>query len=104
MQSQDNKVKIEWLKAFFDDEAHVSVPHKRIVLNIVNKKGLEQIQALLLLFGIKPSSNGPYLCRNYFSYHLTIYKNSIQRYSGLIGFYHPKKVRCPLEIINSSKK
>lgn len=103
-QSQDNKVKIEWLKAFFDDEAHVSVSHKRIVLNIVNKKGLEQIQSLLLFFGIKSSLNGPYFCRNYFSYHLTIYKNSIQRYSDLIGFYHPKKVRCLQEIINPLKK
>ena len=104
MHSQDDKVKIEWLKAFFDDEAHVSVPQKRIVLNIFNKKGLEQIRALLLFFGIKSSLKGPYFCRKYFSYHLTIYRDSIQKYSDLISFYHPKKIRHLQEIIDSFKK
>ncbi len=91
--SSKQSVKIEWLKAFFDDEAHVSVPQKRIVLNIVNKNGLLQIQKLLREFGVVSHLGGPYICRSYYSYHLTIYSSNVKSYSETIGFYHPKKVR-----------
>jgi len=87
-----NKVKIEWLKAFFDDESYVDKKRKRIVLNIVNKRGLLQIKELLSQFNIDSRLNGPYKYKQYFSYHLTINKNSSQRYFEIIGFNHPKKI------------
>lgn len=94
------KVKTEWIKAFFDDEAHVSKTYKRIVLNIVNKKGLKQIQKLLKEFNIKSTLNGPYNYKKYYSYHLSIYRDSIKKYSNLMGFYHPKKRKDLLELLN----
>jgi hypothetical protein len=94
-------IKVEWLKSFFDDEAHVSIPDKRIVLNVVNKNGLLQIQKLLLELGIKSTVNGPYACRKYYSYNLKIYRPYLRAYYEQIGFYHPKKVRDLLALINN---
>ena len=101
--ASDN-IRIEWLKAFFDDESHVSLRNKRIVLNMVNKKGLEQVQALLKDFDIKSTLNGPYKCRQFFSYHLNIYRTSVREYAKSIGFYHPKKRKYLQIMINSLKK
>ena len=83
--------KIEWIKAFFDDEAHVSKVGKRITLNMINKKGLKQVQKLLSEWGIDSTLNGPYKCREFYSYHLSIYRDSIIRYAQVVGFAHPKK-------------
>jgi len=98
MQSSD-KIRSQWIKAFFDDESYVDKTRKNIVLNIVNKKGLEQIQELLMGFSIAAKLNGPYMYKKYYSYHLTIYKNSILKYASFIGFTHPKKMRDLCEIV-----
>ena len=93
------EIKAQWLKAFFDDEAYVSNVQKRIVLNVVNHNGLKQIQNLLFDLGIISRLNGPYRCREFYSYHLTIYKNSLERFSNTVGFDHPEKKRKLREII-----
>ena len=82
--SSDDAVKKEWLKAFFDDEAYVTQKYKRIVLNIINENGLNQIQDLLEGFGIFSVINGPYKYKKYYSYHLSILRNSIKKYFSLI--------------------
>jgi len=99
--SASNNIRIEWLKAFFDDEAYISKTRKRIVLNIVNKKGLKQIQLLLRKLGIESKLGGPYFYKKYYSYHLTLYKNYIKRYYELIGFNHPKKRKDLLEVVKN---
>lgn len=89
--SASDKVKIAWLQAFFDDESHVSMPQKRIVLNMVNVHGLKQVQSLLREFGIDSTLTGQYSHKQFLSYHLSIYRDSVVRYAERIGFYHPKK-------------
>ena len=96
-----DKIKSQWLMAFFDDEAHVSKTRKRIVLNIVNLKGLKQIKKLLNDMNINSKLNGPYFYKEFYSYHLTIYKSSIQKYSNFIGFTHPKKRKDLYEIVKN---
>lgn len=95
-----NICKIEWLKAFYDDESHVSVENKLIVLNCVNNVGLKQIQLLLFEFGIKSKFYGPYHYKQYSIYRLTIRRNSILKYSEVIGFNHPEKRDALNQIIN----
>ena len=97
--SSSNAIKIQWLKAFFDDEAYVSKKQKRIVLNVVNYEGLKQIQSLLNGLMITSRLKGPYYYKKFYSYHLTIYKNSLTSYSNLIGFNHPKKKEKLQEIV-----
>ncbi len=99
--SASNKVKAQWLKAFFDDEAYISLSRKRIVLNVVNNNGLKQIQSLLKDLNIVSRLNVPYYCREFYSYHLTIYKNSLVTYSNLIGFNHPKKKNHLFKIVKN---
>ena len=100
MEASD-KIKSQWLMAFFDDEAYVSKIRKKIVLNIVNLKGLKQIKKLLNDMSINSKLNGPYFYKKFYSYHLTIYKSSIQRYSDFIGFTHPKKRRDLYNIVKN---
>jgi intein/homing endonuclease len=97
--SAGSEVRTAWLQAFFDDEAHVSVPEKRITLNMVNENGLKQVQKLLSEFGIKSTLNGPYKCRQFFTYHLRIYRDSIRNYAMMVGFVHPKKKRHLTEVV-----
>jgi hypothetical protein len=99
--SASSEVRTAWLQAFFDDEAHVSVPQKRIVLNMVNEKGLKQVQKVLGEFGINSNLRGPYKCRQFFSYHLTIYRDSIANYAKFVGFNHPKKKRHLAQIVKN---
>ncbi|MBW2976410.1 hypothetical protein KY347_03115 [Candidatus Woesearchaeota archaeon] len=99
--SASKEIKIQWLKAFFDDEAYVSKTQKRIVLNIVNYKGLKQIQSLLNNLNIVSRLNGPYYYKKFYSYHLTIYKNNLLTYSNLIGFNHTKKRRILQELVKN---
>ncbi len=91
--SAPQNITTEWLKAFFDDEAHVSINQKRIVLNVTNKSGLKQIQHMLKKLRIASKLNGPYYYKQYSSYHLSIYRDSIEKYAELISFTHPKKQR-----------
>lgn len=96
----DKRIKSDWLRALFDDEAYVSIAQKRITLNMVNKKGLEQIQKLLNEFHIKSTLRGPYTCKEkFFSFHLCIYQDSILNYSTFINFHHPKKKARLKEIV-----
>ena len=99
--SASNEIKSQWLKAFFDDEAYISRTQKRIVLNIVNYKGLKQIQSLLTDLGIISRLNGPYYHKKFYSYHLTIYKNHLYKYYILIGFSHPEKIKILQEIVKN---
>jgi len=94
-------IKSQWLKAFFDDESHVSKTHKRIVLNIVNKKGLVQIRTLLKEMNIESKLGGPYICREFYSYHLTVNKTYLERFEKFIGFNHPKKIKDLHEVVRN---
>lgn len=92
--SSSNEVIIEWIKAFFDDEAHVPLKKKNISVSSVNKKGLCQVKRLLSKFGISSKVLGPYFYHTYkqfYIYHLYIDSKNIKNYHELIGFNLLKK-------------
>ncbi|MFC1768580.1 LAGLIDADG family homing endonuclease [Nanoarchaeota archaeon] len=103
MESSRN-IKISWLIGFFNDESHISIKNKRIVLNIVNKKGLIQIQKILYDLGIKSTVRGPYSCREFYSYHLAIYRDFIPKFAEQIVLSHPQKAKQIKELIKILKK
>ena len=83
--------KIEWLRAFFDSEAHVG---KAIQVQSVNEKGLLGVQRLLAEFGIlsrmytyerrQAAWNTNYLL-------VLTHKKERTKFLNKIGFYHAKK-------------
>ncbi len=101
-------IKIEWLKAFFDDEAHVSTNSKKIILSIINKKGIKQIKRMLSQIGVTSQLRGPYSytfrSKKGQKYYLIIPKKEIIKYSTIIGFYHPNKAKALRDIVNKINK
>src|SRR3989338_692720 len=89
-------IKIEWLKAFFDDEATVDIKTRRIRIKSMNGKGLIQVKSLLRDIGIKSVTTGPNSDK---SYYLTIARVEVLKFRKFIGFYHPQKIQ-KLCIIN----
>ena len=85
----------EWIRCFFDCEAHVNTYNKQIQVKSVNQYGLKDIQIHLTNLGIVSKVYGPYkqkksIHNDYFL--LTIYGNSnLRRYKRLINFNHPNK-------------
>lgn len=91
----------EWISAFFDSEAYVGANSIRI--QSVNQKGLEQIQILLLSFGIE-SKIYSYKRKNpnwSINYHLSIQKRQARNeFINRIGFNHSRKIaKCQGRII-----
>lgn len=76
-----------WLRAFFDDEAHIS-KNGLIRVKSVNLQGLTQIRELLIKHEIYSSIHGPYSDK---TYYLNIYKRFVPTYMSKIGFCHPDK-------------
>ena len=91
---EKDEFKIEWIKAFFDCEAHVT--EKQIMVKSVNSFGLARISDTLNGFGI---SNRIYAYQpknpNWNKVHcLVIYrKGARHKYFNVIGFNHTKKLK-----------
>lgn len=87
-------LKKEWLKAFFDCEAHVS--KRQIQLQSVNEKGILQVQDLLNYFNIE-SKVYKYERKNKnwnINYILCIMKKEYRKnFLNQIGFNHPEKLK-----------
>jgi|TARA_Y100000310_G_scaffold340884_1_gene438183 hypothetical protein len=85
----------EWLKAFYDGEAHIDnhAYQKRIVINSINQKGLISIKDnILKKIGVTSKLYGPYHWKNFKSFRLIISrKDNLIKFNEEIGFYHPKK-------------
>ena len=84
----NNKIKSEWLKSFFNDEATIS--GKRIIVSSVNKIGLCDVKYLLDSLDI----NNKFFdySKNCFKYNLVVY--DFKKYKKLVGFDHEiKKVK-----------
>jgi intein/homing endonuclease len=86
---------IEWLRSFFDAEAHVNLSRCQIKINSVNESGLKQIKDSLLRFNIHSAiyNYTPKNIRWSKVFILIIYrKNSLKNYRGIIGFNHSIKM------------
>lgn len=94
--NSSKKVKLTWLRAFFDDEATIDTTHKRIDLKIVNLKGLEQIKKLLSDLGIRSYINGPY--ENMWILRIS---SGIKSFYKKVNFDHPIKKDRLRELIIS---
>jgi len=95
-----NKEKIEYIKAFFDDDGTITKHHKawKIRLYSLNKKGLIGIKKLLNQLKITSIIHGPYGFRK--KYELDIeQKNNVIKFCGLIGFNHPKKLKHARKVL-----
>lgn len=86
---------MEWIRCFFDCEAHVNVNKKLIQVKSVNFNGLSEINERLNLLGINSVLYGPYQPknRNHKRYGMIFItgKENLRLYQRLINFYHPKK-------------
>lgn len=89
------KVVAAYLRAFFDDEGSVIFLKRRwgydraIQMQSINKKGLKQLQKLLIRFKIDSKLNGPYK-EKYFELKIMGRKNLI-KFSEKINFVHKGK-------------
>jgi hypothetical protein len=92
-----------WIRAFFDDEAHVDVKRGAILVTSINKKGLCQILRMLLIFKINSKIYGPYRNRDKGKEFWRLRTKDIYNYSVKIGFLHPKK-KGDLEKIKWGKR
>jgi hypothetical protein len=89
-----DSLKIEWIKCFFDCEAHVKFKRPQIQVKSVNENGLKEVGIFLNENGIKNKVYGPYNNgENHNPYFmLSIYTmRDIILYRKKIGFYHSKK-------------
>lgn len=84
----NKKVKANWLRAFFDDEATVDMKTKRIRVKSVNHMGIKQVKKLLESLNIRTRITGINIDR---TWYLTITKSDIENFAKFIGFNHPKK-------------
>lgn len=75
-------IKLEWLKAFFEDEAYDEKRHNRLRIKSMNLNGLEDAKEMLNSLGIFSNITGPN-CDE--SYYLTIPKfNSVQLFKDFV--------------------
>lgn len=99
------KNKIEWLRSFFDCEAHIHKDYIRI--QSVNKNGLEQVKSLLKEIGIN-SKIYIYIPKNKnynINYILSIHKKEDKKkYLDLIGFNHTIKLKKLKDTLNSTPR
>ena len=86
---------IEWVRAFFDAEAHVNLSSKQIKVSSVNKEGLSEVKLLLKGLGIhsevyryEPKKD------NWSTNYLLIIdrKKDIEKYRDKVGFNHKSKL------------
>ncbi len=91
---QNNLLK-EWVKCFFDCEAHVNKTNNQIQVKSVNYMGLNKIKDTLFKFNIESRVYGPYkqrgIAHNPYSMLIIYKKESVKRYNEIISFYHPSK-------------
>ena len=69
IKSSSKEIKLEWLKAFFEDEAYREKRYNRLKIKSVNYLGLKDVKGMLRSLGVDSSLTGPN-CDN--TYYLTI--------------------------------
>jgi len=90
----DNEYKIEFIKSFFDDEAHVKYkpPERNIELALSNKKFLMDMKILLKSFDIDTTKIYASRQRGFRRYTVYIRNyHNLKKYYQYIGFNHKRK-------------
>jgi len=82
IKNSSKEIKLEWLKAFFEDEAYHEKRYNRLKIKSVNYEGLKDVQKILSSIKIISNLTGPN-CDD--SYYLTISKfDSVKEFSNFI--------------------
>lgn len=105
IKKSSNKIKTEFLRAFYDDEGSVICNNKtnsiEIRLYSINKKGLLQLKSLLEKFGIYSRlAKGYGLKRNVFAIVVNR-KKEVKKFSKLIGFNLKRKQEKLIQGLNN---
>jgi len=95
----------EWIKCFFDCEAHVNIAKKQIQLKSVNYDGLTILKKLLENQKILPKLYGPYVQKgenhNPYGFLIILGKENLLKYYKKIGFYHSHKIKSLNNLIKT---
>lgn len=82
IKNSDKSIKLEWLKAFFEDEAYHEKRYNRLKTKSINFSGLKDVKEILDSMGIFSSLTGPN-CDE--TYYLTIPKfNTVNEFSDFV--------------------
>jgi hypothetical protein len=82
IKDSSKEIKLEWLKAFFEDEAYDEKRYNRLKIKSMNQTGLMDAKELLDSIGILSSLTGPN-CDG--SYYLTIPKfSNVKEFKGFV--------------------
>jgi hypothetical protein len=86
--NSEKNVKIQWIRAFFDDECTFEETSGRIRVKSVNKSGLNQIKELLGDLRINSNITGPNIDK---THYLTINKKNLKQFNNKIKLKHGVK-------------
>ena len=86
--SSNEEIKIQWIRAFFDDECTFEEYTGRIRVKSVNKKGLIQIKKLIKILGINSNITGQNIDK---TYYLTINRKNFVFFNEKIKLKHKIK-------------
>ncbi len=104
IKTASDDIKIEFIRAFFDDEASVrySPPHRRIELTISNSKFLKGIRSILIDIGVLPTKTYYRKMKSKFEVHYfyIIGTHNLKQYYQKVGFSHPEKQNALKQIID----
>jgi hypothetical protein len=82
IKTASKKIKLEWLKAFFEDEAYQERKYNRLKTKSMNLEGLKDAKEMLCSLGIFSTLTGPNCDK---SYYLTIPKfDSVKKFRGFV--------------------
>ncbi|MEK6932932.1 MAG: LAGLIDADG family homing endonuclease [Nanoarchaeota archaeon] len=104
IKNANKKIKIEFLKAFYDDEGSVINYNTNIEVRLysINKKGLLDLKSLIEKFGINSRLVKGYgLKRNVYAIVINK-KNDIKLFSKIIGFNLERKQEKLTKFINNN--
>ncbi|UCD03792.1 MAG: LAGLIDADG family homing endonuclease [Candidatus Woesearchaeota archaeon] len=98
--NSDKTIKMEWIRAFFDDECTFDIISKRIRIKSTNKKGLNQVMNLLLDLKIPSNVTGPNKGN---TFYLTIKKENVLDFHKIIKLKHREKRDKILKFIKENE-
>ena len=100
IKNSDKSIKLEWLKAFFEDEAYHEKRYNRLKTKSINHNGLKDIKWLLDSIEIFSTLTGPNSDK---TYYLTIPKfDSIKEFSDFVKVPIRKRQALKVNILINS--
>lgn len=94
--------KDEWIRYFFDCEAYVNLKKRQIQLKSVNGHGMVKLKGMLEKYHIFPKLYGPYdngPNHNPYYFLIILGKENITKYHDKIGFYHSRKIKSLVRLV-----